>query len=462
MKSKKPWLILPVEIKVREFDAKILLSCFAVNRGYNVLFGHHKPISNLLNKLPKGVYLDKSMAYRKTKHIKRCKKHGYYFISIDEEASGCHVKKQYQHARFSNENFEIVDAVFTWGDFEQEVILEAYPHVQSKLHNTGNPRIDLWGSKFKKLYDEKAQLLRKKYGKYIFFPSNFGSSININGKEFLIKQAQENQWFRDDNDRKQYINRIEHSDNCIKKYSELIPLIAKTFPDCNLIIRPHPVEDETFWENLAAPFSNIHVLYEGVATPYILGAACMLHHGCTTTYEAFLFNTPLIAYLPDYDERFDKWPGNKLSQKAHNKNDVIKELEQILNNKYSIPSEAGKIARYNWNNYKKWNACDEMINVFDKFPLPKVSINELNLLKLKLSDKRKQSLEAIKNFIKRILKKNKKKNALIFSSKYKKRKWPGSSLEEAKNILSFYASQNNDFAKIKIKKIVKDLYMLYQ
>ena len=45
-------LILPVEIFNREFDAKVLLACFAAERGFSVIFGAKREINLNLASFP--------------------------------------------------------------------------------------------------------------------------------------------------------------------------------------------------------------------------------------------------------------------------------------------------------------------------------------------------------------------------------------------------------------------------
>ena len=39
MDSSRPWLLIPIETKVRELHGKLLLAAFAAKSGYNVIFG---------------------------------------------------------------------------------------------------------------------------------------------------------------------------------------------------------------------------------------------------------------------------------------------------------------------------------------------------------------------------------------------------------------------------------------
>lgn len=48
----RKWLYLPIETKVREQDAKLLLAYHAVNHGYHVVIGEHRMVEQAAEKLP--------------------------------------------------------------------------------------------------------------------------------------------------------------------------------------------------------------------------------------------------------------------------------------------------------------------------------------------------------------------------------------------------------------------------
>ena len=68
---KKPRLYIGIEIKVREFDAKLLLACVAAEAGYTVILGQQRVFKRRLEEMPRGIYLDKSVATAKAqKHLR--------------------------------------------------------------------------------------------------------------------------------------------------------------------------------------------------------------------------------------------------------------------------------------------------------------------------------------------------------------------------------------------------------
>ena len=54
-------LVLPVEIQVREFDAKLLLYCFAAEKGFKVFIGSKYEINKQTVLLPPAIYIGKAL-----------------------------------------------------------------------------------------------------------------------------------------------------------------------------------------------------------------------------------------------------------------------------------------------------------------------------------------------------------------------------------------------------------------
>ena len=75
--TERPWLILPVETKARELDAKTYVACAAAEAGFNVMLGDQNGLLRRLARLPRGIYLDKSIAPLKIAPFMRLKRLGF-------------------------------------------------------------------------------------------------------------------------------------------------------------------------------------------------------------------------------------------------------------------------------------------------------------------------------------------------------------------------------------------------
>ena len=78
-------IIMPVENQVREMDAKILLSCVAAERGFQVLIGSRAYIHFKTASVPRGVYMAKSMKALSIRMFNLLKQNGHDILAWDEE-----------------------------------------------------------------------------------------------------------------------------------------------------------------------------------------------------------------------------------------------------------------------------------------------------------------------------------------------------------------------------------------
>ena len=78
------WLFLPLEIKVRELESKVLLSCCAAEQGFCTIIGPNG--FNLKKDLPDGVYFDKCISPNKLQFFREQKfEYNNKIVCLDEE-----------------------------------------------------------------------------------------------------------------------------------------------------------------------------------------------------------------------------------------------------------------------------------------------------------------------------------------------------------------------------------------
>ena len=79
-------LTIPVEVFNREFDAKVLLSCFAAERGFSVIIGEKHEIKLNLASLPKSIFIPGNLHKRYQVTTTLLNKLGHTLVGSDEEA----------------------------------------------------------------------------------------------------------------------------------------------------------------------------------------------------------------------------------------------------------------------------------------------------------------------------------------------------------------------------------------
>jgi hypothetical protein len=79
--------------------------------------------------------------------------------------------------------------------------------------------------------------------------------------------------------------------------------LAVNFPHRTVLLRPHPSENLTFYQQAFASFKNVVVNRDDNVLPWIRAADLVVHSNCTTGIEAVLAGRPVVNLLPDCEGR---------------------------------------------------------------------------------------------------------------------------------------------------------------
>lgn len=301
-------LILPVEIQVRELDAKVLLACVAAKRGIPVVIGRIKDVHSNLPSYSRGVYLSKGMGARSVGMFEFIRGFGHGIMALDEEALVHYPPENHFLKRVSPDAGRFISGLFAWGP-ENEKLWRSNSQLDgSKIYLTGNPRGDLLRPELLPYFEIESQRLRDKYGDFVLINTNF-PTVNSNrgifetesGGTGVLTPGVGARGLTPDFAANLHRHRQAH----FRRFQRMIPELARALPDANLVIRPHPSEHPETYHQIARDCSRITVANEGNVIPWMLGARATIHNGCTTGVEASLMDIPTIAYGPIRDESYD-------------------------------------------------------------------------------------------------------------------------------------------------------------
>lgn len=473
IKIKCPWIIIPLETKARELDAKILFSCFAAEAGFGVILSHYGILGDLIDVLPRGIYFEKNISPWRLEAIKNRRKLGYVYVCLDEEGL---IRNDHTFCkkRLSEETLYQNAYYFTWGIDHANCILKAFPNANNKVVITGSPRVDLLRSEFREYFCEEYETLRRNHGKYILINSKFGGPNFLYGsnqylnlqKKFYIKSVEEE---------KQFKQRLIHKKRLFKSFLELIDPLSKTFPDYKIIIRPHPEENHETWKDASDDYQNVEVIFDGSVTPWILGAEVVIHNGCTTGLEAFLLGVPVVSYRPYVSEQFDEYLPNIVSRQVFNKDSLLELLNIILKKKAfkDNADEFNEIIKNHIANFEGPFSSESIINV-----MKKMNIEPQNLvlpLKIPLTKVTKNIKKKSINFTKRLIKKGLliepnlsglivgRDRVLRWQQTVKDithQKFPGATLNEIQISINKFSSISGRFKNIKAFQVNNDCFCI--
>ncbi len=305
-------LIIPVENQVREFDPKLLLACIAAHRGFSAMIGSRWEIDNRIASLPRSVYLSKSMTARGGKMFQIMRKIGHEVVAWDEEALVHLPPETFFSRRISPVGIKFVSHLFAWGQDNAD-LWRQYPSLSPEIpiHITGNPRGDMLRPELRDFYAKEIEALQKAYGDFILINTNFNhvNAFYPHQNLFLpVKRPGEEPRFgkaAKGMSRKFADGLRAHKQALFDDFQELIPLIARAFPDRTLVVRPHPTESHAAYSRIAATCERVHVTNEGNVVPWLLAAKVLVHNGCTTGVEAYVMGVPAITYCKSINELYD-------------------------------------------------------------------------------------------------------------------------------------------------------------
>lgn len=325
------WVLLPIETKIREFHAKVLLACAAAEAGfYVVLWSLGDSKKQKWRSLPRGICLEKSIVKANDKKFALLRKFGNKVCAWCEEGLVLLSRQEYQQRRVCPESVGQVEYFFAWGDYQADAIVEKVPSAKEKIRVYGNPRIDILRPEFRSIFDDEVKALRERYGKFILVNTNFSLCNHVKGTEAVIKIFKKSGKISTREQESFYHDWIEYKSKLHQEFILMVQAVSRSYPDLTIIIRPHPSEDFESWKQVAAELDNVRVIHRGNVIPWLRAASVVVHNGCTTGLEGYLLGSSVIAYQPVTSPDFDFYLPNIVSSKATSTENIVEIIESIF------------------------------------------------------------------------------------------------------------------------------------
>lgn len=325
-------LFIPVETKVRELHAKILLSCYAAKAGFSVVLGMQSELLRMVKFLPRGVYIEKGVSPPKMAGTRLLKGLGNKVVAWCEEGLVFVDQESYARDRVSAEVFCLLDLFFAWGKVQAGAIRDKMGAQADKVVIAGNPRFDLLRDPYKAIFLPEAEKLQQKHGRFLLVNTNFGLFNNFFGPDFFIeKLMRAHNRIVDAHHEKFLLDWVNHVKEVYEKFLDVLPVLSKNFPEYKIILRPHPSENHDNWEKCAKELKNAEVIHKGNVIPWILASDVLIHNSCTTGVEAHVLGKPVVAYRPVLSDIYEYELPKAVSLPAFTQNQVVEQITAILN-----------------------------------------------------------------------------------------------------------------------------------
>ena len=364
------WLLLPVEVKARGLEGRLLLGAHAAARGWKVVVGKKSQVNSRVHHLPRGLYFDKSIQSLALGQIRYIRALGNTYAAIDEEGlvheGGA---EAYVRRRFSTETLAETRAFCCWGDAQAEVVRAAEPGLTDRVVVTGNPRVDLWRPEMHGLHRSRIDEIRADVGRFVLVPSNFANVIGADGPERTQRFGEVTGHYADPAERARFARYLDLRAGVLDRLGPALVALARSLPDGHsVVVRPHPSEDHAHWEKLSIEEPRLVVRFEGPLTPWLLAADCVVHSNCTSGVEAAVAGVPAIAYAPLDESEFPMLP-NQVSQVVSSDDALIEAVEGAVAGRPVMPESARATIDHNIAAVRGPLAAERLLDLFDTLPV---------------------------------------------------------------------------------------------
>mgnify|MGYP001318893901 CR=1 FL=1 len=447
----KKIVYVPIEIKSREFLAKVVLALNLANNNYQVVVGKSTEVEKLCTLGPRGIYLGTSIMKQHNEIFKRIRKRGSKIVAADEEGLVYYNEEDFKRNKINEQSLSNLDTFIVWGKHHEDLVCAKCQDMSGKIRRIGNIRMEILKRQYRFLYEDIINEIQKKYGRYILINTNFGAYNHYDGEKKYLEIAR-NLAGEDKRESVFRIDKIKHQHTVFESFIKLANRLEKEFTDINIIVRPHPSESVERWKNILNG-SRIRVIREGNVLPWIMASECVIQQNCTTAIEALCMEKPVFSYLPAKDDRFDAGLPNMVTPVFEKEDDLVISIGNVITNEENYQNLYKTYKKNDLSNYisgldENSNVFDEYIDVFDK--VTDIDNTNLNLWSLIVKYR-------LYNIVSMML--NKTKRAQM---KYITQKYPHTSFESWEKLVDLINKRNDGkYTSIKLKKVAEDTYLVY-
>jgi surface carbohydrate biosynthesis protein len=367
--ARRRWLHLPVEVKVRGFQSRLLLAFVAAERGYGAVVGMKSHLADRAIDLPTGIYLEKS-CQRPADGYRARSAMGHAVCCLDEEGVVYVDADEYAATRLATESLDALVRFFAWGDDQAGVVARFHPPTADRIRVTGNPRVDLWRPELRTIYQREADALRAEHGSFVLVPTAFAMVNNTRGPDYHRRTVAANGMLDSEAGAARLEGYLSHSRSIFEGLCKAVVRLAEAVPDRLVIVRPHPSEDVGPWEQAASSADNLVVLRDGPVTPWLLAADAIVHSNCTTGLEGFLMGRPTIAFAPRQDVRYDQNIPNRVSQLTPDEDTLIDLVRSNLAGQVRTAEAGVEVVQRHIAALDGRFAADRLVDAFDEIDVP--------------------------------------------------------------------------------------------
>lgn len=318
-------LLLPVETLNREFDGKLLLGLFALERGWKPIIGGRAIMHAELLSFPPSVYFAKGARSGSQEIFAQLAGLGHRIVAADEEAL-VRSSDELFLLKLDPDTLKHVRVLFAWGEDNAELWRRSAHYAGTPIDCAGNPRVDVMRRELRGYHAPEIESIRRRMGDFALLNSNFSVVNHFIPNKTRFKVAD---WVSAEQRESMKTGLLDHRRALFERFLEIVPRLARALAPLTLVIRPHPSENAAAWQAAARGLPNVQVLHEGPVVPWLVAARVLLHNGCTSAVEAAVIGTPALAFRPVTSDEFDIRLPNALSLECFDEATLLAKLQAV-------------------------------------------------------------------------------------------------------------------------------------
>lgn len=348
-----PIIIQPIDNIERDLDWKLVFAAENAKNGMSTIICHAAVLNFFIEKSNKAIWLGRfptasGTTLSDSKLLELCKYSNINFLFLPDEGAFYFIEEYLCAVLLKNAmhavNKNCVKNILFWGSYQKQICEQNFSEHKNKYIVTGMPRFDLCENEYSWIDESDVAQIKKIFNNFILINTRCGSFNTAKKRSNgLSKRALELKKERSKTVKNAYDKMFDVWSMQGRTLIELILLtkeLALTYPNVNIIIRPHPAERLEIYRNAFENFSNIYVIRDGDVRKWIRASKIVIQSDCTTGLESLLVGKPTINFIPN-DIKNSSLRVKGLDQsgiQANSISEALEIIECIFNNKFkNIP-----------------------------------------------------------------------------------------------------------------------------
>jgi len=373
-----PTVLFPIETLTREIDSKLVMALALNAKGCRTIVGHKETLKAIGGASSGVVWQGKSLFRAKSnQHLADELIANKSPIMFLHDEGGMHQVKAWPNHVLKTHRIEFlrkrhVNRVCVWGERQKEVLSAYAEELRDIIAVTGSPKFDLCLPEYAWVTKDKTDELRDTYGAFILVCTRFATAAHSAGQGDPFRRKMNPALWPQSLDQKSladlWFSKWQRDVHDFADFVVLTKELAIGFPDRTILLRPHPSENMTFYQQAFGSFKNVKVTRDDSVLPWIRAADVVVHSNCTTGIEAVLAGRPVVNLLPECEGRTEL--DVEVAREAGH---VVGSVEAALAKVGDFLS--GEVPRHEWSAHAK-----TILNNLTCEAIPKVATESMSVL----------------------------------------------------------------------------------